>query len=134
MIWEPQNYYLTEIFTARGGDNRYVQGTVYSELPKDIKYRLVVTRGDTVWKTEKRSFHQLQGTLTIGFGNFTFQDPGQYTFTLQVFKPDGTICEKSTKVYVPKPPGAGLAPGEEPVLEEAIKIGEEPLLEEAIEE
>ena len=114
----------TEVTQVGVGEQYHVKGTIFSELPKNIKYQLIIKKGiTTVYKTAKIPVTPLEGSRTIRFDDFTFESPGMFTFTLQVIRGDGTIAKVAKKVFVPAP---GI------VLEEGPALEEEPVLEESI--
>jgi hypothetical protein len=124
LVYEIVGRYDVEITSAEVGKTYHVNGTIFSELPKNIKYQLIIKNGiTTVYKTAKIPVTPLDGGQEIQFDDFTFENPGLYTFTLQVIKPDGTIVKVAKKVFVPAP---GIA------LEEGPALEEEPVLEESI--
>jgi len=106
-----------EINSATIGGTYRVKGTMFSELPKNVKYQLIIQNGiTTVYKSARIACAPLDGWEEIQFDDFTFENPGLYTFTLQVIKPDGTIVKLAKKVFVPAPPTA---------LEEVLEESEE---------
>ncbi len=124
MAYIPTGRFDTEIVSATIGSTYHVKGTIFSELPKNIKYQLIITKGiTTLYKTEKIPVTPLNGSQTIQFEDFTFEAPGMYTFTLQVIRGNGTIVKVDKKVFVP---AHGI------VLEEGLALEEEPGLEESI--
>ena len=124
LVWQPTGSFDAEVTQAGVGATLHVKGTIFSELPKNIKYQLIIKKGiTTVYKTAKIPVTPLDGSQTIQFEDFTFEGPGMYTFTLQVIRGDGTIAKAAKKVFVPAP---GI------VLEEGPALEEEPVLEESI--
>ncbi len=112
-----------EVTQAGVGERYHVKGTIFSELPKNIKYQLIITKGiTTLYKTARIPVTPLNGSQTIQFESFIFEEPGMYTFTLQVIRGDGTIAKVAKKVFVPTPPGAEPAFEEEPDLEEELDL------------
>jgi len=120
-IWEEVPVTVAEV-----GETFRVKGTISSDTPKDIKYRLVVTlKNQVVFKTTPKADLALPGgPYEIQFDDFTFNEPGMYSFTLQAFRGTSNFNKASTKVFVPAPPGAEPALEEEPVLEEELTLEE----------
>lgn len=119
MYWQATGSYEAEINSAEVGDTYRVKGVIFSEQPRNIKYKLVIKNGATVvYKTPQIPFAPLEGSEEIQFDDFTFKDPGLYTFTLNIIKADGTIVKTSKNVFIPAPPGYEPAVEDEPVLEE----------------
>lgn len=120
-----------EITSTSVGGTYHVKGTIFSELPRNIKYQLIIKKGiTTVYKTARIAVTPLDESQIIWFEDFTFESPGMYTFTLQVIRGDGTIAKVSKKVFVPAP----VVFEEGPDLEGGPALGEEPAPEGVIEE